>query len=89
MVSLFGWGLCGWASLAPQQHILVTAKPDDGATAVVANASANYLGAAIGSAAASALIAHHTSPTYLAAAAALTAILVTALQLIRARITTH
>lgn len=83
MVSLFGWGLCGWASLAPQQHILVTAKPDDGATAVAANASANYLGAAIGSAVASALIAHHTSPTYLAA------ILATALQLIRARITTH
>lgn len=38
LVALFVWGLCGWASLAPQQHTLLLANPDHGATAVAANA---------------------------------------------------
>lgn len=49
-VCLFAWGMLGWASLAPQQHTLLSTNEQDGATAVAANASANYLGAAIGSA---------------------------------------
>ena len=47
---LLMWGMLGWSSLAPQQHTLLSANPDDGTTAVAANASANYLGAAVGSA---------------------------------------
>ena len=50
LVCLFAWGLLGWSSMAPQQHSLLSANPDEGATAVAANASANYLGSAVGSA---------------------------------------
>lgn len=49
-VCLFAWGLLGWASMAPQQNTMLSANPDEGATAVAANASANYLGSAVGSA---------------------------------------
>lgn len=78
LASLFLWGLCGWASVAPQQHILLAANPSDGATAVAANASANYLGAAMGSVLGSGLIALRVSPRLLpvaACAVALTAFL--------------
>ena len=50
LVCLFAWGLFGWSSMAPQQHSMLSANPDEGATAVAANASANYLGSAVGSA---------------------------------------
>ena len=50
LVCLFVWGLLGWSSMAPQQHSLLSANPDEGATAVAANASENYLGSAVGSA---------------------------------------
>lgn len=50
VVCLFAWGLLGWSSMAPQQHSMLSANPDEGATAVAANASANYLGSAVGSA---------------------------------------
>lgn len=43
------WGAVGWASLAPQQHVLLRLQPKHGATAVALNSSANYLGGAIGS----------------------------------------
>ena len=64
--------------MAPQQHILLAANPSDGATAVAANASANYLGAAMGSVLGSGLIALRVSPHLLpvaACAVALTAFL--------------
>jgi len=44
------WGAMGWASQAPQQHVLLRLQPDHGAAAVALNSSANYLGSAIGSA---------------------------------------
>lgn len=43
------WGTVGWASLAPQQHVLLRLQPKHGAAAVALNSSANYLGSAIGS----------------------------------------
>ena len=49
-VTIFAWGFLGWSSLAPQQKALLQSNPSDGATAVAANASANYLGSALGSA---------------------------------------
>lgn len=45
----FFWGAMGWASLAPQQHVLLRLQPKHGAAAVALNSSANYLGGAIGS----------------------------------------
>ncbi len=50
LLMLLTWGMLGWSSLAPQQHTLLATNPDDGTTAVAANSSANYLGAAVGSA---------------------------------------
>ncbi|MVP01865.1 MFS transporter [Paenibacillus lutrae] len=44
------WGAMGWASQAPQQHILLLQQPKHGAAAVALNSSANYLGSAVGSA---------------------------------------
>lgn len=84
-VSLFVWGLCGWASLAPQQHVLLQANPTDGATAVAANASANYLGSALGATFGSLLVASHASPAALCISAASVAALALLCQLIRLR----
>lgn len=50
VTAIFAWGLLGWSSLAPQQKALLESNPSDGATAVAANSSANYLGSALGSA---------------------------------------
>lgn len=81
--SLFVWGLCGWASLAPQQHVLLSANPTDGATAVAANASANYLGSALGATLGSLLVTHSVSPQGLGLTAASVACAAVVLQLIR------
>ncbi|WP_187119767.1 MFS transporter [Numidum massiliense] len=43
------WGAVGWASQAPQQHVLLQLQPNHGAAAVALNSSANYLGGAVGS----------------------------------------
>ena len=85
VVSLFVWGLCGWASLAPQQQVLIQANPADGATAVAANASANYLGSALGAAAGSLLVAAHATPAVLSGSAAAVAALALCCQLVRQR----
>lgn len=44
------WGAMGWATQAPQQHILLKNHPKHGGSAVALNSSINYLGNAIGSA---------------------------------------
>ena len=44
------WGAMGWATQAPQQHILLKKHPEYGGSAVVLNSSINYLGSAMGSA---------------------------------------
>ncbi|WP_255711391.1 MULTISPECIES: MFS transporter [unclassified Corynebacterium] len=89
VVSLFVWGLCGWASLAPQQQVLIQANPADGATAVAANASANYLGSALGAAAGSLLVAAHATPAVLSGSAAAVAALALCCQLVRQRMDTN
>lgn len=40
----------GWATQAPQQHILLKKHPEYGGSAVALNSSINYLGSAMGSA---------------------------------------
>lgn len=85
VTSLFVWGLCGWASLAPQQHVLLQANPADGATAVAANASANYLGSALGATIGSLLVAAHAAPVVLCGSAAAVATLALLCQLGRQR----
>lgn len=44
------WGAMGWATQAPQQHILLKNHPKHGGSAIALNSSINYLGSAIGSA---------------------------------------
>ena len=85
VVSLFVWGLCGWASLAPQQQVLLQANPTDGATAVAANASANYLGSALGALAGSLLVAANATPTVLCGSATVVAAIALFCQLVRQR----
>jgi predicted MFS family arabinose efflux permease len=45
---LFMWGAAGWGTLAPQQHRMLALRQADGTVAVSLNASAMYLGSAIG-----------------------------------------
>lgn len=44
------WGMFGWASQAPQQHILLEKHSSHGSAVVALNSSINYLGSALGSA---------------------------------------
>ena len=44
------WGAMGWATQAPQQHILLQNHANHGGAAVALNSSINYLGSALGSA---------------------------------------
>ena len=88
LTSLFIWGMCGWASLTPQQHVLLQTNPADGATAVAANASANYLGSALGATFGSLLVAAQTTPAVLCGSAAAAAALALICQLIRQRMST-
>lgn len=44
----FVWGAMGWASQAPQQHILMSYQPNNGNSAVALNSSLNYLGSSVG-----------------------------------------
>lgn len=89
VASLFVWGMCGWASLAPQQHILLQANPADGATAVAANASANYLGSALGAIFGALLFSVNATPTVLCVSAAGIAVLALLSQFARQRMSTR
>ncbi|WP_251521540.1 MULTISPECIES: MFS transporter [Staphylococcus] len=42
------WGAMGWATQAPQQHILIQNNPDHRGSVVALNSSINYLGSSIG-----------------------------------------
>lgn len=44
------WGAMGWATQAPQQHILLQKHSRHGSASVALNSSLNYLGSAIGAA---------------------------------------
>ncbi|MCL2656639.1 MAG: MFS transporter [Betaproteobacteria bacterium] len=61
----FLWGLAGWASIAPQQHALVTHDPAHATEAIAWNSSLNYLGGAIGAAAGSAALSAHLTAFWL------------------------
>jgi predicted MFS family arabinose efflux permease len=56
MALLLVWGAVGWGSLAPQQHRMLALRGPEGPVAVSLNASALYLGSAIGAAAGGALL---------------------------------
>jgi predicted MFS family arabinose efflux permease len=85
VIVLSVWGALGWASLAPQQDTLLRANPEDGATAVAAEASANYLGSAVGSALGSVALAAGVGGTSLAFVAAVPVALALVVHLVRMR----
>jgi predicted MFS family arabinose efflux permease len=85
VIVLGAWGALGWASLAPQQDTLLRANPEDGATAVAAEASANYLGSAVGSALGSVALAAGVGGTSLAFVAAVPVALALVVHLVRMR----
>jgi predicted MFS family arabinose efflux permease len=55
-VPMLLWGMMGWSSQAPQQHALLAMEPQHGPAVVALNSSCNYLGGAIGSLVAGALV---------------------------------
>ncbi|MGX9931576.1 MFS transporter [Virgibacillus salarius] len=59
------WGAMGWASLAPQQHVLLQLQPEHGPAVVALNSSANYLGGSMGSALGGIVMVGGLTPSYL------------------------
>lgn len=64
-IGCFLWGLAGWASVAPQQHALVSYDAAHATAAIAWNSSVNYLGSAIGAAVGSAALEAHLSARWL------------------------
>jgi len=61
----FLWGLAGWASVAPQQHALVSHDPSHATASIAWNSSINYLGGAIGAAIGSLALSANLSAAWL------------------------
>jgi predicted MFS family arabinose efflux permease len=74
----FVWGLAGWASVAPQQHALVSHDTAHATAAIAWNSSINYLGSAIGAALGSVALGAHLPAQWLPVGA-LAAVVVTLL----------
>jgi predicted MFS family arabinose efflux permease len=64
-VGSFIWGLAGWASVAPQQHSLVSSEPANSVAVLAWNSSITYLGGAVGAAVGAGLLSSHFPPTML------------------------
>ena len=80
------WGAMGWATQAPQQHILLDKHPEHGATSVALNSSLNYLGSAIGSALGGLVLAQTQSVNILIYAACFIALLGTIIQMVNIKL---
>lgn len=59
------WGAMGWATQAPQQHILLKRHSEHGSASVALNSSLNYLGSAIGAALGGLLLSQGVSTSIL------------------------
>lgn len=64
-IPFFLWGVTGWASQAPQQHVLLRLNPQHGPAAVALNSSANYLGSSVGASLGGAALLMGSSPAQL------------------------
>lgn len=80
------WGAMGWATQAPQQHILLDNHPEHGAASVALNSSLNYLGSAIGSALGGLVLAQTQSINMLIYGACIIALLGTLIQLVNIKL---
>lgn len=81
----FIWGLSGWASMAPQQHALVTHSPKHATASVAWNSSANYLGSGIGAALGSVALNADIPASWLPAGALMAALIALVLHFIKSR----
>ncbi len=68
-IGCFLWGLAGWASVAPQQHALLTRAPAHATASIAWNSSVNYLGGAVGAALGSLALSRHLPAQWLPAGA--------------------
>lgn len=74
-VGCFLWGLAGWASVAPQQHALVSHDTARATAAIAWNSSVNYLGGAIGAVIGSAILNAYLPADWLPAGALATVVM--------------
>jgi predicted MFS family arabinose efflux permease len=65
VIGMFLWGWAGWSFVIPQQHSLVSIRPNDTTQAISMNSSAAYLGAAAGTALAGLPLSAGLSPSRL------------------------
>jgi predicted MFS family arabinose efflux permease len=68
-IGCFAWGLAGWASMAPQQHALVSHQAAHATALIAWNSSINYLGSAIGAALGAVALSAHVPARWLPAGA--------------------
>lgn len=81
----FLWGLAGWASVAPQQHALVSHSPDHAVALIACNSSGVYFGSALGATAGAAMLGTHLSVTWLPVASLVTLAVAAALHGLKLR----
>lgn len=84
-IGCFIWGMCGWASMAPQQHVLVTYAPKQATASVAWNSSANYLGSGIGATLGSAALNSDIAASWLPAGSLMALLLALTLHSIKLR----
>lgn len=80
------WGAMGWATQAPQQHILLKHHSSYGSASVALNSSINYLGSSVGAALGGLILNHSANITYLIYSALFIGLLGLLLQLMNLKI---
>ncbi len=79
------WGLAGWASIAPQQHALVTNNDTLASSSIAWNSSINYLGSAIGTTFGAVALSVHISASWLPIGAVAAVIVAAGIHFIKIR----
>ncbi len=77
--------LAGWASVAPQQHALVTQNHAHATSSIAWNSSVNYLGSAVGATVGSVALSAHISASWLPLGAVAVVIVAAGIHLIKMR----
>lgn len=88
-IPFFLWGMTGWASQAPQQHVLLRLQPRHGPAAVALNSSVNYLGSSVGASLGGGVLLIGFTPSqlpYLAGCLAAAALLGQGLLILRSKV---
>ncbi|MCM5704527.1 MFS transporter [Larsenimonas salina] len=84
-IGCFIWGLSGWASMAPQQHALVSYSSELATASIAWNSSANYLGSGLGAALGALALHSHLLAEWLPNGALIAVAIAMTLHLVKAR----